>query len=329
MKIPVVLMALFIILSSSCSVESADTLSVGGFSGLGVATDAAHARGFLEEENIDFVYNRVDSSEELMTRLISGEYDIIQTNADNVIAWAEGQGIDKQRHDFVIVMGGYRGRQPLELIVAPEITSVADLRGKELAVDAVNTGYSTILIYILREEGLAMSWDYTLKPVGGGPKRIDSLLQGDTVGGFVVLTDELKQQGFHRLLSSADYIKNYARGVTTTRREWAEDNEDLLIRYIRAMTRAINWLLASENKDEAIAVIVAANSVSIDEARVMYEKAVSPTFGFIQDARIESSGIDQILRIREATGQMQAPLPSPDKYIEERFHEQAVATIAR
>ncbi len=301
---------------------------MGGFSGLGVATDVAHARGFLEEEKIDFDYDRVDSSEELMAGLISGRYDIIQTNADNVIAWAEGQGIDEQTHDFIIVMGGYRGRQPLELIVAPEITSITDLRGKELAVDAVNTGYSTILIYILREEGLVMNRDYTLKPVGGGPKRIESLLQGHSVGGFVVLNDELERKGYHRLLSSADYIKDYARGVTTTRREWARDKEDLLVRYIRAMARAINWLLAPGNKEDAIAIIMAANRVSGDDAQAMYAKAVNPTFGFIPDARIEPSGIEQILSIREATGQMQAPLPSSNKYIEARFHEQAIATMA-
>ena len=328
MKLAILFIGLLIVLSSSCSRHSVETLSAGGFSGLGVATDVAKSKGFFENEGINFEFERVESSKELMTKFISGEYDIIQTNADNVIAWAEGQGIDKQTHDFVIVMGGYRGRQPLELIVAPEIASVTDLRGKELAVDAVNTGYSTILVYILREEGLAMNWDYTLKPVGGGPKRIDSLLQGDTVGGFVVLTKELEQRGFHRLFSSADYITDYARGVTTTRREWAEDNEDLLVRYIRAMAHTINWLLAPANKDEAIAIIMAANSASADDAQTMYAKAINPTFGFIPDARIEASGIEQILKIREVTGQMEAPLPSPNKYIMERFHQQAIATLA-
>ena len=331
MRKPAVNVALAVIALASCSVDTApsnDALRAGGFSGLGIATDVAHAKGFFAEQNIDFKYERVDSSEELMTKLIGGEYDIIQTNADNVIAWTEGQGIDGQPHDFVIVMGGYRGRQPLEFIVAPDITSVADLRGKELAVDAINTGYSTILIYILQQEGLLLDEDYTLKPVGGGPKRIESLLAGDTVGGFVVFSDELRERGFYRLFSSADYITDYARGVTTTRRDWAEDNEELLVRYIRAMTGAINWLLEPANRDEAIALIATANDVSAEEAEALYAKAVNPVFGFLPGARIEPAGIEQIIRIREVTGQMQSPLPSADKYIESRYYERAIATNA-
>ncbi len=325
---PAQFVALTVIVLSSCSADSVqpnDTLHAGGFSGLGVATDVAHAKGFFDEQHIDFSYERVDSSEELMTKLIGGEYDIIQTNADNVIAWTEGQGIDGQMHDFVIVMGGYRGRQPLEFIVAPDITSVADLRGRQLAVDAVSTGYSTILIYILQQEGLVLDEDYTLQPVGGGPKRIESLLRGDTVGGFVVFSDELRQRGFHQLFSSADYIKDYARGVTTTRRDWAENNADLLVRYIRAMAGAINWLLEAANKEEAIALIATANGVSADAAETMYARAVNLEFGFLPDARIEPAGIEQILKIRESTGQMQAPLPSADKYIESSYYQKALA----
>ena len=83
-----------------------------------------------------------------------------------------------------------------------------------------------------------------------------------------------------------------------------------------------------KNEAEANAIIIAANGVSADDGRAMYDKAVSPLFGFIPDARIDPLGVEQILRIREATGQMRAPLPSPGKYIETRYHELATAAPA-
>ena len=319
----------FIAVASSCTSQQPNVLNVGGFSGLGAATDVAKQKGFLREEGITLEFDRVDSSEELMTKFINGTYDIIQTNADHVVAWTEGQGTDGQKHDFVIVMGGYRGRQPLELVVGPSIGTVADLRGSVLGVDAVDTGYSPMLVYMLRQEGLVWPGDYELKPVGGGPMRVQSMLNGETAGGLVPLDDTLQQRGFHSLLTSANYITSYARGVTTARREWADKNADLLVRYIRAMVRAINWLLDPGNKDEALEIIVAADGVSFVEAQEIYREAVDPTFGFITDAKIEHKGIEQILKIREMMGQMESPLPSPDKYIAARFYETAIDSLAR
>ena len=329
MKILVLFSGIFMYVAFPCVLHAEDILHVGGFSGLGAATDVAEQKGFLAAEDITLEFDRVDTSVELMTNFISGKYDIIQTNADTIIAWAEGQGIDKTTHDFIIIMGGYRGRQPLELVVAPDIVSIADLRGRVLAVDAINTGYSTMLVYMLREEGLVWKKDYNLKSIGGGPMRQEGMLKGEIIGGLVPLTDELKQIGFHTLLTSLDYITDYARGVTAARPEWADRNEGLLVRYIRAMASAINWLLDPENKQEAIATIMAADEVSSTEALQIYTDAVSPTFGFTPDARIEASGIEQILKLREVMGQMESPLPSPDKYVDARYYQAAIDSLAR
>ncbi len=329
MKTLILFLGIFMSIASPRVAPAVDILHVGGFSGLGAATDVAEQKGFLAAEDIALEFDRVDTSIELMTNFISGKYDIIQTNADTIIAWAEGQGIDKTTHDFIIIMGGYRGRQPLELVVAPDIVSIADLRGRVLAVDAINTGYSTMLVYMLREEGLVWKKDYNLKSIGGGPMRQEAMLKGEIIGGLVPLNDELKQIGFHTLLTSLDYITDYARGVTAARPEWADRNEGLLVRYIRAMAGAINWLLDPENKQEVIATILAADEVSSTEALQIYEEAVNPTFGFIPNARIEPSGIEQILKLREVMGQMEPPLPSPDKYIEARFYQAAIDSLAR
>lgn len=315
----------------ACAPESPqpDRLAVGGFSGLGAATAVAHAKGFFAAEGIRFEFDSVDSSEELMTNLIGGRYDIIQTNADNIIAWTEGQGADGTPHDFVMVLGGYRGREPMKLVVAADIRSVDDLRGKVLAVDAVHTGYAPMLVYMLRQEGLVWKQDYELESVGGGPMRAESLKAGKTAGGLVELDEDLAALGFHVLMTSSDYIAEYARGVTAARREWAEANADLLVRYIRAMVMSINWLLDPANRTEAVEIIMAADDVDADRARLRYEEAVDPVYGFVRDAELRPAGIEQILKIREVMGAMSAPLPSPGKYIEDRYYRSAMQSLNR
>jgi ABC-type nitrate/sulfonate/bicarbonate transport system substrate-binding protein len=307
--------------------HAADVLNIGGFDGLGAASDVAEAKGFLAAEDISVVFHGVHDSVDLMTTFVSGTTDLIQTNADNVIAWAEGQGMDQQTHDFVIIMGGYSGLEPREITVAPEIHNFEDLRGKVLAVDAINTGYAPVLVYMLKENGLIWDRDYTLKSVGGGSMRRESMLKGETVGGLVGVDGELRQKGFHVLARSTDYFVDYARGVTTARRDWARRNGDLLVRYIRAMIRSINWLLDPGNRTEAIAIIMAADGLSADQAQRFYEESVHPDFGFIPNARLERTGVEQIIKVREVMGQMKPPLPSADKYIEERFYREAMDSM--
>jgi ABC-type nitrate/sulfonate/bicarbonate transport system substrate-binding protein len=329
--------ALLAILIAACAPKDAepvaatapDMLTIGGFSGLGAATQVAHQLGFLEAEGINLVFNSVDSSEELMTKFIDGEFDLIQTNADNIIAWAEGQGIDGTPHDFAIVLGGYRGREPMQLTVVEDIQTVDDLRGRVLAVDALHTGYAPMLVYILSEEGLVWNEDYTLESVGGGPMRAESMKAGETSGGLVELDEELAAMGFHVLLTSREYIQDYARAVTASRRDWAEQHSDLIVRYNRAMIRSINWLLDPANKAEAISVIMADGNVSAAEAEDDYAAAINPDFGFIPNAEIRPGGVSQIIKIRGVMGAMQTPLPEPQKYIEDRYYKEAMATLDR
>ncbi|MCH8269405.1 MAG: ABC transporter substrate-binding protein [Acidobacteria bacterium] len=308
------------------SVPPPETLvQIGGFS-REPASLIAENKAFLQEEGIRMTYTRVNSSFELMQGFVDGQFDVIHTNADNVIAWAEGQGLDQTPHDFIIFMGGRKGLLQ-RLVVGPEIESFDDLKGKTLAVDAYNTGYAPVLVYMLKQEGLTLEQDYEMKTVGGGRLRREAVKRGEAVGGFMSLDEELEQRGFYLLAQSDAYITSYARGVGAARRDWAEQNEDLLVRYIRAMARATDWLMDPQNKQEAIQVFREANPDAPEEAEEYYEESVHPDFGVMPRGEVDREGIQTILEIREVMGEMEAPLPSPDKYVEESYHRKAMASL--
>ena len=58
---------------------------------------------------------------------------------------------DKANVDIVVVIGGDNSFN--HLIVQPEIKSLADIKGKTVAVDALNTAYAFQLYEMLRAEG--------------------------------------------------------------------------------------------------------------------------------------------------------------------------------
>jgi ABC-type nitrate/sulfonate/bicarbonate transport system substrate-binding protein len=318
-----------LILIAACATENTkDVINLGGFSGIGAVGVVAEQRGYFADENLEVRFNRVRSSKEQMRNFIDGTFDLVQTNADNIIAWAEGQGADPGKNDFVIFLGGYRGLAR-DLFVAPGIQSFDDLRGKTLAVDAVDTGYAGVLIYMLQENGLELGKDYTLKSVGNTGLRTQSMLRGETVGGFIRWTDELREGGFTVLAQSQDYVTDYARNAAAARADWAVENRELLVRYIRAMVRAADWLLDPANRDDAIRLLAEAEETTMAEAEADYEEALDPAVGFNARLKIEPKGLQTIIELREVMGVMTPPLPAPEKYIDESYYDEAIESLRK
>jgi ABC-type nitrate/sulfonate/bicarbonate transport system substrate-binding protein len=303
-----------------------DVIRIGLFN-RDAAIIAAEAKGFLNQENLRVEINTVTDSPTLLRNLISGQYDLILNNADNVIAWAEGQGEDPQKNDFVIFLGGSQGVDQ-KLVVGPGINGYSDLKGKIFAVDAPTTGYAIVGVYIMKKHGLEWNRDYTFKSFGNTTARADAMSRGEAAGAMMSMADEeIQKRGFTVLAQAQDYVKHYARGLGATRREWANKNEDLVVRFVRAMIRASDWLQAPTNKAEVIEVLSGATHNNQARAESLYRQTLSPTLGLTPRSRIDMDGIRTVLELREIAGLMKAPVPKPEKYIDERFYQKALATL--
>jgi len=303
-----------------------DLLRIGTF-GKDAALLAAEGRGFLKAENLRVETNIVTDSPTLLRNLISGRYDLILNNADNVIAWAEGQGADPKPNDFVIFLGGHQGLKQ-KLVVLSKVQDFGDLKGKVLAVDAPTTGFAIVMIAILKQHGLEQGRDYTLKMFGNTTKRADALERGEAWAGMLNLADEeIEKRGLKVLARSEDYVEHYARGLGATRRDWAGKNEALLVRFIRAMVRATDWVLEPKNKDAVVALLLPENKNHRRRAEEAYEETVSPRFGLTPRGRIDLEGIRTVLELREAAGLMKPPVPKPEKYVDEGYYKKALASL--
>jgi ABC-type nitrate/sulfonate/bicarbonate transport system substrate-binding protein len=303
-----------------------DIIKIGLFN-RDAAIIAAEGKNFLKQENLRVEISTVTDSPTLLRNLISGNYDLILNNADNVIAWAEGQGEDPQKNDVVIFLGGSQGVDQ-KLVVAPGINDYRDLKGKLLAADAVTTGYAVVAMAILKKHGLEWKRDYEVKSFGNTTARADAMSRGDASGAMMSMPDEeIQKRGFKVLAQAQDYVKNYARGLGATRRVWANANEDLVVRFSRAMIRATDWLQNPKNKDEVIQLLLGETKNNKGRAEAMYAATLSPTMGLTPRSRIDMEGIRTVLELREVAGLMKPPVPKPEKYVDERFYKKALATL--
>ena len=310
------------------AIMAQDTIRIGSFN-RDAAIAVAETKNFLAQENLRIETHLVTDSPTLLRNLIAGKYDIILNNADNVIAWAEGQGEDPQKNDFVIFLGGSQGVDQ-KLVVASGINDFSDLKGKVFAVDAPTTGYAIVGVHILKKHGLEWNRDYTFQSFGNSTARADAMTRGEAAGAMMSMSDEeIQKRGFKVLARAQDYVKNYARGLGAARRDWANANEQLLVRFSRAMIRATDWLQDPKNKDEAIQALLGESKNNKARAESMYRQAVSPTMGLTPRSRIDMDGIRTVLELREIAGLMKPPIPKPDQYVDERFYQKALATLGQ
>ena len=104
--------------------------------------------------------------------LAEGRYQIAHSAVDNAFAMKE-----KANVDIAVVFGGDDSFN--RLIVQPEINSLADIKGKTVAVDALNTAYAFQLYEMLRQKGLNKG-DYEVKSVGGTVQRLEAITKDKT-----------------------------------------------------------------------------------------------------------------------------------------------------
>ena len=154
--------------------------------------------------------------------------------------------------------------------------------------------------------------------------------RGEAAGAMMSMPDEeIRNAASKSSPRSEDHVKNYARGLGATRRDWANANEELVVRFNRAMIRATDWLQDKKNKDEAIELLLGETKGNKARAEAMYASTLSPTMGLTARSRIDMEGIRTVIELREIAGLMKPADTKAEKYVDERFYTKALATLGK
>src|SRR5262245_13092238 len=249
----------------------------------------AEEKGLFARSGVAVKVTPTPGSAFQLTGLIDGKFDIAMTAIDNVIAYSEGQGAapTKETPDIVAFMGGDNGF--LRLVAVPEVKSYADLKGKQISVDALTTGYAFVLQELLAKGGLKPG-DYELVTAGGVLQRFQALMEKKHAATLLISPFEVNAEanGFTRLANADDALGAYQGLVGATRRVWAKEREPALVAFIRASLAALDWLYAPANKAEAVAILRKNLPAMTEElAQKSYDILVHPSRGFSRRAEID------------------------------------------
>jgi ABC-type nitrate/sulfonate/bicarbonate transport system substrate-binding protein len=288
---------------------------------------AAQKQGFFARSHVAVHLTPTPGSEFQLKSLIEGKFDIAMTAIDNVIAYMEGQGeaATSVAPDLVVVMGGDNGF--LRLVAVPTVKTYADLRGKELTVDARTTGYAFVLEKMLQKGGLKES-DYGLVKAGGVLARFEDLMQQKHAATLLLSPFEVpaEAKGFTLLGSAIDVLGHYQGLVAATRRPWAKEHGAELEGYIRSYIAGLAWLYGRRNKEAAVALFREnLPNVTPELAAKSYDILLGAKGGFSRKAEIDMAGVRTVLALRSEYGEPRKALRDPRKYIDLRYYRAALA----
>jgi ABC-type nitrate/sulfonate/bicarbonate transport system substrate-binding protein len=214
----------------------------------------------------------------------------------------------------------------LHIMVAPEVKTFADLKGKTLSVDAMTTGFAFVLRDALAKNGVAEN-DVTWVKVGGGAQRLQALLENKQAGTLLntPLDIAAEAKGFVRLQNATQALGAYQGIVATTRRGAAAAKRAQMVAFTQGFKASVDWLADPANREEAIAMLSKnMRGMERPQAELAYTKLLDAKTGIYRDLRVDREGMKTVLRLRSTYAEPKKTLTDPERYIDDSYRAEAM-----
>jgi NitT/TauT family transport system substrate-binding protein len=250
-------------------VEAAEKVTVGivgGYNAFVWPASIAEARHLYAAHGVEPEVIFMPSSPGMLQQLAAGSIDIAGSAGlvDPVRLVARKAGVAIARVSLRV--------SPYVLIGKPQFASIADLKGKNVAIGSRND-----MTFVLIANMLAA---FKLKP-----DDVDMLFSGSTVSRYAALKTGAYDatllapplsfiavgEGFKNLGIAGDYNKDLPFTGSVVNRAWAADHPDAAKNFFAAEDAATDWFYEDVHRDAAINILIDASKSNPDDAAKSYD----------------------------------------------------------
>lgn len=227
--------------------------------------------GFFQDQGLNVLETRTPSSSVQMKGLIDEKYQFASTAFDNVLAWSKKEGAE------ILAIAKASSMVTLPMYVTQEISDWSDIKGKVLAVDAVDTAYALVLRRILQVHDLILDRDYSFFPAGSTGYRFDSMYSGKTCGAILnpPWNKKAEESGMKLFADHIQVLPEYPGGTYAVSKDWATGNRQVVIAFLRSMLRATDLICSKLDSSEMIEAVSQGLGISTGEARGVLNRVPS------------------------------------------------------
>ena len=195
----------------------------------------AQKEGYFREEGLNVELLSIRGEIAIRTTL-AGDVDFF-TNAGSAMA-AAVRGVP------VKILTVFQDKPGWELIAQPNIRSIAQLRGANIAIMSPEGSLAIVTREILKRNGIDPAKDVNLVVMGGDSVRFPAL-KGKAIHATLfnaAMSIRAQKDGFTKLAAASDYA-NIIQGGLATSDDKIRQNPGRIFRFIRAGLKGTNFFL--------------------------------------------------------------------------------------
>lgn len=251
-----------------------------------IAIWVAHDRGYFRKYGLDAQLKYIGGSTQLTPAMISGEVSYAQTGGAAVISADLAGG-------NLVIIGSMAPVFVMSLFSQPEISSVAELKGKRIAVTGLGTTTDFARRVALQKVGLDPDRDVLVLQSKGVPETLAALVSRNVAAGVVTPPQTLiaRQQGLKELVDFSAAGVPYEQGPLAATRDVIHKNPSQVESFLRAVVEAIAFAKQNRKatKEVMASYIKNADDKLLDEAynryvETAYKKYPYPSLEGLQTA---------------------------------------------
>jgi len=177
------------------------------------------------------------------------------------------------------------------------------------------SGSTIFLREMLKAEGLELNRDYSIIQNGPTTQRLASLKACNTSATMILGGDlpRSRELGFPEIARLHDYILNLQFHSLIVDGHWAESHNQLTVRYLKAMVRAMQW--AHTNHEQAADLVTKRTGIPLKYTRVTVDEYLSQ--GIIsRDGSVNRDGFQRLIDLMGERLFKSRPYPTPEKYLD-------------
>jgi NitT/TauT family transport system substrate-binding protein len=283
--------------------HAADTVSVGSVD----ATSAnlwpfqiARNNGYFDAAGIKIDLVFAQSNASVIQQLAAGSYNVAPSAGivDPIRAIDKGAPVSIVR---IVIQA-----PPYALLAKPEIKTVEGLKGKTIIVGGPADVTRLFTDRMLQQHSLK-SGDYDYVFAGATSARFSALKSGAVDAALLTTPFNFyaESEGYTNLGFTFDTLPDMPFAAMAVNRSWAEQNADVLKRFLAAYTQGVAWFDDPKNHEAAVKIQTDISHISQDDVEKAYaflhDKNLFEPTGLVSKRKV-ATVIDALRELGDVSG---------------------------
>jgi NitT/TauT family transport system substrate-binding protein len=266
----------------------------------------AQSQGFFAKEGINISVVSAGSPPNVINALATNGVNVAEDGTDSYIAAVA-------HHLPLKMVAPVFAVDPYSLMVAPSITSIAQLKGKTIMLGTKEDVTAITFGALIAPLHLSLS-DFSVVVAGSTPARYAALESGNAQGSMLLQPFDLlaQAQGYHALGTGQQVLKDWVFTTIAVNDGWAADHRDAIVAILRALREAIQF--GATHKAEAIATLISYTHATPDIAAKTYDLDFNTWKAFRSDLNVTPEQLATIARYQIQFGVLTAAPAFADMY---------------